>query len=77
MLCALPNEDGIFSNLSDLPHVHDQVMEMVERLFFCTDLFDNRQADLIISKQRNGPIGTVKMAFLRQYTKFENLLEGY
>ena len=35
------------------------------------------KADLIISKQRNGPIGTVKMAFLRQYTKFENLLEGY
>jgi replicative DNA helicase len=35
------------------------------------------KADLIISKQRNGPIGTVKMAFLKQYTKFENLLEGY
>jgi replicative DNA helicase len=35
------------------------------------------KADLIISKQRNGPIGTVKLAFLKQYTKFENLLEGY
>jgi replicative DNA helicase len=35
------------------------------------------KADLIISKQRNGPIGLVKLAFLRQYTKFENLLEGY
>ena len=35
------------------------------------------KADLIISKQRNGPIGNVKLAFLRQYTKFENLLEGY
>ena len=35
------------------------------------------KADLIISKQRNGPIGTVILAFLKQYTKFENLLEGY
>lgn len=30
-------------------------------------------ADLIIAKQRNGPIGKIKMAFLREYTKFENL----
>ncbi len=29
------------------------------------------KADLIISKQRNGPIGIVKLAFLKQYTKFE------
>lgn len=35
------------------------------------------KADIIIAKQRNGPIGTVKLAFLKQYTKFENLLEGY
>lgn len=35
------------------------------------------KADLIISKQRNGPIGTVKLAFLRQFTKFENLLDNY
>jgi replicative DNA helicase len=30
-------------------------------------------AELIISKQRNGPIGVVKLAFLREYTRFENL----
>jgi replicative DNA helicase len=35
------------------------------------------KADLIIAKQRNGPIGNVKIAFLKQFTKFENLLEGY
>lgn len=35
------------------------------------------KAELIISKQRNGPIGVVKLAFLKQYTKFENLLMGY
>jgi replicative DNA helicase len=33
-------------------------------------------AELIIGKQRNGPIGTVKMAFLKQYTRFENLQAG-
>jgi len=30
------------------------------------------QADLIIAKQRNGPIGTVPLTFLGQYTRFEN-----
>ena len=27
----------------------------------------------IVSKQRNGPIGTVRLAFLGQFTRFENL----
>lgn len=30
-------------------------------------------AELIIRKQRNGPIGTVKLAFLKDYTLFKNL----
>ncbi|MGI9073576.1 MAG: replicative DNA helicase [Bryobacteraceae bacterium] len=30
-------------------------------------------AELILSKQRNGPTGRVKLAFLNRYTKFENL----
>ncbi|MBX5495515.1 MAG: replicative DNA helicase [Bryobacteraceae bacterium] len=29
-------------------------------------------ADLIIAKQRNGPIGKVPLVFLREFTKFEN-----
>jgi replicative DNA helicase len=33
------------------------------------------QADLIIAKQRNGPIGTVPLRFLGQYTRFENRAE--
>jgi len=29
-------------------------------------------AELIIEKQRNGPTGTVKLVFLKEYTRFEN-----
>ncbi len=32
-------------------------------------------AELIISKQRNGPTGTVKLAFQKQYTRFQTLLD--
>jgi replicative DNA helicase len=31
------------------------------------------QADVIISKHRNGPTGTIRLAFLSEYTRFENL----
>ncbi|MDP8266323.1 MAG: replicative DNA helicase [Candidatus Aceula meridiana] len=30
-------------------------------------------AELIVAKQRNGPTGTVKVTFLKEYMKFENL----
>jgi replicative DNA helicase len=30
-------------------------------------------AEIIIGKQRNGPVGSVKLAFLKQHTRFENL----
>ena len=33
-------------------------------------------AEVIISKQRNGPTGTVKLAFLKSITKFESLAGG-
>ena len=39
-----------------------------------TETPDNRGiAELIIGKQRNGPIGNIKMAFIKEYTRFENL----
>ncbi len=34
------------------------------------------KAEIIIAKQRNGPIGKVKMAFIKNCTRFETLLEG-
>ena len=33
-------------------------------------------AEVIISKQRNGPTGTVKLAFINRITKFESLASG-
>ena len=34
-------------------------------------------AEIIIGKQRNGPIGTVRLSFLGQYTRFENFAGEY
>jgi replicative DNA helicase len=34
-------------------------------------------AEIIIAKQRNGPVGTIKLAFQRMHTKFENLAPDY
>lgn len=34
-------------------------------------------AELILAKQRNGPTGTVKMAFMGRFNKFDNLAEHY
>ncbi|MFP5304822.1 MAG: replicative DNA helicase [Gammaproteobacteria bacterium] len=38
---------------------------------------DKGTAEIIIAKQRNGPLGVVKTAFLGEYTRFENLAQGY
>jgi replicative DNA helicase len=37
------------------------------------DTEDSGIAEVIIGKQRNGPIGIVKLTFLSEYTKFDNL----
>jgi replicative DNA helicase len=34
---------------------------------------NNGLAELIIGKQRNGPIGSIQLAFSRQFTRFDNL----
>ena len=36
---------------------------------------DKGTAEMIIAKQRNGPIGTVRLTFLGQYTSFENFIK--
>lgn len=41
------------------------------------DSADKGIAEAIILKQRNGPIGTRRLKFFGQYTKFEDLAQGY
>lgn len=38
---------------------------------------DKGIAEVIIGKQRNGPLGTVRLTFLGQYTRFENFAGIY
>ncbi len=33
-------------------------------------------AEIIIGKQRNGPVGTARLAFIKEHTRFENLARG-
>lgn len=41
------------------------------------DSRDKGVAEIIIAKQRNGPIGKVKLTFLGQYTRFENYIQSF
>lgn len=51
----------------------DVVMFLYRDDYYNHDSPDKGVSEVIIAKQRNGPIGTVKLAWLPQYTKFANL----
>ena len=55
-------------------------MGLLVREEYYADSDDERKelegkAELIIAKQRNGPIGEVKLTFLKNFTRFEDRAE--
>lgn len=51
----------------------DLVMFLYRDEYYNKETEDTNIAECIIAKQRNGPVGTVKLAWLGQYSKFGNL----
>ncbi|MDQ8001765.1 MAG: replicative DNA helicase [Pseudomonadota bacterium] len=54
----------------------DIIMFIYRDDYYNKDSKEPGVAEVIIAKQRNGPTGTVKLAFLKPLTKFENLAPG-
>jgi replicative DNA helicase len=55
----------------------DLIMAVYRDEVYHEDTPDKGIAEIIILKQRNGPIGRKKLAFMGQYTKFEDLARDY
>lgn len=51
----------------------DLVMFLYRDEYYDKETEDKNVAECIIAKQRNGPVGTVKLAWLGQYSRFGNL----
>jgi replicative DNA helicase len=54
----------------------DVILMMYREDYYKPDTQEKGIAEVIIGKQRNGPTGTVRLAFLGEYTRFENLAGG-
>jgi len=50
----------------------DLILAIYREEVYTPDTPEKGVAEIIILKQRNGPIGTVKLTFLGEYTRFEN-----
>lgn len=54
----------------------DVVMFVYRDEVYNKESSDQGTAEIIVGKQRNGPTGYAKLAFLKHYTRFENLARG-
>src|SRR6267143_3456175 len=54
----------------------DLILAIYREEVYTPDTPEKGVAEIIILKQRNGPIGTIKLTFLGEYTRFENYAQS-